>query len=33
MEVFVTSENDIEKALDLYIENDLDNNSDKCCDH
>lgn len=33
MEVFVTSENDIEKALELFIKNDLDNNSDKCCNH
>ena len=33
MEVFVTSENDIEKALELFIKNDLDNNSDNCCNH
>ncbi|MCK5638138.1 MAG: hypothetical protein KAH67_05460 [Flavobacteriaceae bacterium] len=33
MEVFVTSENDVEKALELFIKNDLDNNSDNCCNH
>lgn len=33
MRVFVTSESDIEKALELFIKNDLDNNTDKCCDH
>ncbi len=33
LEVFVTSENNIEKALELFIKNDLDNNSDKCCNH
>ena len=33
MDVFVTSENDIEKALELFIKNDLDNNSDNCCNH
>lgn len=33
MDVFVTSEHNIEKALELFIKNELDNNSDKCCDH
>ena len=33
MEVFVTSENDIEKALELFFSNALDNNSDNCCNH
>ena len=33
MQVFVTSEKDIDKAVELFISNNLDNNSDSCCDH
>ena len=31
IQIFVTKEKNIDKAIDLFIENNLDNNSDKCC--
>jgi predicted Fe-Mo cluster-binding NifX family protein len=33
MEVFVTDEHDIERAVELYLSQKLDNKEDKCCDH
>ena len=33
MEVFVTDEKDIDKAVTLYLNSQLDNNEDKTCDH
>jgi len=33
IQVFVTSERNIDKALSLYLADNLDNNSDKCCNH
>ncbi len=33
IQVFVTKETDIDKAIELYLNNNLDNNTDKCCDH
>ena len=33
IKVFVTREANIEKALKLFIQNELDNNDDKCCEH
>lgn len=33
MEVFVTDEKDIDRAVQLYLNRQLDNKEDKCCDH
>ncbi len=33
IQVFVTKETDIDKAIKLYLNNNLDNNTDKCCEH
>jgi predicted Fe-Mo cluster-binding NifX family protein len=33
IQVFVTRETNIENALKLFIQNELDNNEGKCCDH
>jgi len=33
IQIFVTREVNIDKALQLYIDGKLDNNSDKCCTH
>lgn len=33
IQVFVTAEKDIDKAVELFLSNNLDNNSDTCCDH
>ncbi|PID62555.1 MAG: iron-molybdenum cofactor biosynthesis protein [Ignavibacteriae bacterium] len=33
IKVFVTQENEIEKVIELYLKNELDNNSDSCCKH
>ncbi len=33
IKVFVTKEINIDRALDLFFNSELDNNSDKCCDH
>ncbi|MEN8188073.1 MAG: NifB/NifX family molybdenum-iron cluster-binding protein [Bacteroidota bacterium] len=33
MNVFVTSESNIDQAVELFIKNELDNNSDKTCNH
>ncbi len=33
IQVFVTTEKKIDKALELFINNKLDNNSDQCCSH
>jgi predicted Fe-Mo cluster-binding NifX family protein len=33
MEVFVTDETDIDRAVELFINKRLDNKDDKCCDH
>ncbi len=32
-QVFVTKESDIDKAIELYLSNRLDNNTDQCCEH
>lgn len=31
--VYVTSESNINKAIEMYLNNSLDNNSDSCCSH
>ncbi len=33
IKVFVTQESNIEKAVELFIKNELDNEPDKCCEH
>ncbi len=33
IEVYITEESDIDSALQLYLENRLDNNEEKCCEH
>lgn len=33
MEVFITQENDIDKAVNLYLNQKLDNNEDQTCQH
>ncbi len=33
IDVYVTQEQNVEKAIQLFINNSLDHNSDKCCDH
>lgn len=33
IQVFVTQEDSLDKALDLFLSNSLDNNTDKCCNH
>ena len=33
IQVFVTKEKNINKAVEMFINQNLDNNSEKCCDH
>ncbi len=33
IKVFVTKEKNIDNALNLFFDGNLDNNSDKCCEH
>jgi predicted Fe-Mo cluster-binding NifX family protein len=33
MQVFVTDEIDIDRAIDLFVKKQLDNKDDKCCEH
>ncbi len=33
IKVFVTRETNIDNALNLFLNNELDNNSEKCCNH
>ena len=33
IQVFVTQERNVEKAVELFLNNSLDNNSEKCCEH
>ena len=33
IKVFVTKEKKIDNALNLFLNNELDNNSDECCNH
>ncbi len=33
IQVFITREREIEKALDLFLQSRLDNNPDSCCEH